>query len=132
MNEKDKTTRNDVSKNKRSLEQIPIKFDSNSQLREFVSFIKSKGYKLLHGLDQIEDDEKIVAVVVDTEEKTLSTTSVTIMACWCNFVRHPLTTVQFIQYYDEFVINKNLKFYNELIEENGRKQIEERLKLQNK
>ena len=37
MNEKDKTTRNDVSKNKRSLEQIPIKFDSNSQLREFVS-----------------------------------------------------------------------------------------------
>ena len=48
MNEKDKTTRNDVSKNKRSLEQIPIKFDSNSQLREFVSFIKSKGYKLLH------------------------------------------------------------------------------------
>ena len=68
MNEKDKTTRNDVSKNKRSLEQIPIKFDSNSQLREFVSFIKSKGYKLLHGLDQIEDDEKIVAVVVDTEE----------------------------------------------------------------
>ena len=115
--------------NKRRLEQIPLKHQSLDELKELVSFLKSKGYKIIHGLNNIDECDHIIAVMINTDEKTLTKSNVTCMACWCDCKRHPLTIKQFFRYYDRLMIKKDEVFYNMLIESNiigGKKMTRER------
>lgn len=107
----------------RKLKQIPLRYDSLNEIRNLVVFLEQKGFTILHGLSCIKEDERIVAVVVDIEDKVVFTSNVTCMACWCNFIRYPLSIKQFYKYYDRLVIKKDKKFYNHLIEENMRERM---------
>lgn len=116
--EKGDSNINRVNKDKRRLDQIPLEHQSLEELKELVSFLKEKGYKIMHGLDNINDYNHIVAVVVYNEDNTLCKSNITCMANWCNFKRKPLTIQQFFKYYDRLIVEKDEEFYNTLIENN--------------
>ena len=107
-----------TNSNKRSLKQIPLRHKTFDEIRELVKFLKEKGYKILHGLDNLKEDDRVVAVVIDVEDKNVHTTNITCMARWCDFKRKPLSVNQFIKNYDRLVVEKDEEFYNALIEVN--------------
>lgn len=103
------------------MNQIPLTHQSLEELIELVNFLKEKGYKIMHGLDDIKETKNIIAVVIDREEKTLHQSNVTCMACWCNFRRYPLTIRQFFNNYERLIEKRDEEFYNRLIESNKRR-----------
>ena len=122
LNLKDKTNKknNDVSigLDKRKLNQIPIRYESFDELKKLISFLKSKGYQIMHGLDDSSNYDDVVAVMVYNSDKTVSKTNVTCIARWCNFKRKPLSANQFIGNYNRLIVEKDEIFYNTLIEAN--------------
>lgn len=46
--------------NKRSLKQIPLRHRTFDEIRELVNFLKEKGYKILHGLDNLKEDDLLI------------------------------------------------------------------------
>ena len=119
----------EIDRNKRRLKQIPLKHQSIEELKMLINFFKQKGYKILHGLDDIDETDIITAIIVNEEEKSLFRAGVTTMACWCDCKRHPLTIAQFFKYYERLMVKKDEVFYNMLIESNiigGRKVTRER------
>lgn len=103
---------------KRKLEQIPLKHENLDELKKVIKFLKDKGYKILHGLNNLKEGDHIVAAVIDIEEKSVRTTNITCMARWCDFKRKPLSVDHFINNYDRLVVEKDEEFYNTLIEIN--------------
>ena len=104
-----------TNSNKRSVKQIPLRYETVDEIRELVKFLKEKGYKILHGLDNLKEGDHVVAVVIDIEDKDVHTTNITCMARWCDFKRKPLSINQFIENYDRLVVEKDEEFYNSLI-----------------
>lgn len=96
------------------IRQIPIT-DSNGEYVKVISFLKEKGYEILHNLNNINDDAYIVSIIVDNQEKVVSKTNVTCMAAWCSFSRYPLNVKEFITNYERFVLRNDIDAYFEMI-----------------
>ena len=101
--------------------QIPIS-DNTAEYKRVIQFLEEKDYDIAYYLKDLKDDERYVAIVVDNAEKCVFASNVTCMAAWCrNGTRYPLNVNEFIDNYDEFVINDNFNKYNEMIENKARK-----------
>ena len=87
---------NITKKNQPVIAQIPVSYSKNSEYRELVKELCSKGYEVYHGLDAIEDDDDIIAIIVDNVDKSLFQSNVTCMACWCSGKRQPLNVKEFL------------------------------------
>lgn len=95
--------------------QIPIS-DKIAEYKRVIQFLEEKDYDIAYYLKDLKDDERYVAIVVDNAEKCVFASNVTCMAAWCsNGKRIPLNVKEFIDNYDEFVINNNINRYNEMI-----------------
>ena len=95
--------------------QIPIS-DTTIEYKRIIQFLKERGYHIANYLEDIKDDDRYVAIVVDNTEKCVFASNVTCMAGWChNGTRKPLNAQEFFDNYDEFVINNNFKKYYEMI-----------------
>ena len=108
-----------TNSNKRSLKRIPLRYETFDEIRELVKFLKEKGYKILHGLDNLKEGSHVVAVIIDDEDKTLSTTNITCMARWCSWGKKPLSIKEFFKFYDILIIRKDIEFYYFLIQSNA-------------
>lgn len=102
--------------NTRLIKQIPVT-DNISEYKKLIQFFKDKNYNIAHYLQDLNDDDHYVALLVDLEDKDVWASNVTCMAAWCRSgTRYPLNVNEFIENYDEFVINDNFNKYNEMIE----------------
>ena len=102
--------------NTRIIKQIPVT-DIISEYKKLIQFLKDKNFNIAHYLQDLNDDDHYVALLVDLEDKGVWASNVTCMAAWCrNGTRYPLNVNEFIESYDEFVINDNFNKYNEMIE----------------
>lgn len=105
----------------RLIKQIPVT-DIISEYKKLIHFLKDKNYNIAYYLLDLNDDDRYVAILVDLQEKDVWASNVTCMAAWCrNGTRYPLNVREFIENYDEFVINDNFNKYNEMIENKARK-----------
>ena len=104
--------------------QLPISKVNNQDYRRLVAFLKEKGYTLCHGLDDIRDDDRIVAVCVDVIEKEVWETNITCMAGWtATFKEHlPLSVDMFVEHFDALTIGKDEDLYDSLTRERYRKE----------
>ena len=97
--------------------------DNTSEYKRVIQFLEEKDYDIAYYLKDLNDDERYVAIVVDNAEKCVFASNVTCMAAWCsNGTKKPLNVQEFIDNYDEFVINNNINRYNETIENKARKE----------
>ena len=97
---------------------IPLAYHDEDEIKELVNFLEPKGYEILHGLNDVDSLKyPVVAVAVDTEEKTVSQSTVTSMAFWCMNKYRPLFIDEFIKHYERIVDNQDVDFYNQLLEE---------------
>ena len=102
--------------NTRLIKQIPVT-DVISEYKKLIQFLKDKNYSIVYYLQDLNDDDHYVALLVDLEDKDVWASNVTCMAAWRrNGTRYPLNVNEFIENYDEFVINDNFNKYNEMIE----------------
>ena len=101
--------------------QIPVK-DETVEYKRLIKFLREKGYSVAKHLLFMKDDDHYVAIVVDNTERSVFTSNVTCMAAWCsNGKRRPLNVKEFIDNYEEFVINNNIDKYNEMIIDKARR-----------
>jgi hypothetical protein len=107
-----------MKKYKKKLVSFPIKYTSIEETRKFVKHFKEQGYKILHGLDDLDRREKIIALYLDLKLKEVFTTNITCMACYCSGKRQPITIEQLFKYYKTLIIEKDICFYNLLISKN--------------
>ena len=96
------------------VKQIPVK-DNNKEYRRLINYLYDKDYNILYYLKDIKDDDSYVALVVDIEDKKVFSSNVTCMAAWCSGKRKPLNVKEFIDNYDEIVIQNNIDKYNDMI-----------------
>lgn len=103
--------------------QLPISETNNPDYRRLMAFLKENGYTLCHGLDNIRDNEKIVAVCVDVIEKEVSETNVTCMVGWITAFaeRLPLSVDMLIEHFNALTIEKDEDLYDSLLRERYRK-----------
>lgn len=101
----------------KEITQFPLRYDKVEDIKELAVFLEKKGYEILHGLSEPEKlKEHIVALVVDSDDKTLFQSNVTCMAAWSNFKRTPISVKQFISLYERIVVNKDYEHYEQLID----------------
>ena len=64
----------DLDKKEGLIRQIPVS-DSNENYRILIDFLKSEGYRIKDYLSDIKDDDKIVAIIIDNRDKSVSKTN---------------------------------------------------------
>lgn len=79
-------------------------------------FLQSKGYKSNFRLSL--DSKKSVTFYIDNMEKKYFSPGVTAMAAWCSGKRYPLSIDQYIDNYERFMIDNDIDYYHQLIEDN--------------
>ncbi|MBR5049456.1 MAG: hypothetical protein IKX74_07465, partial [Erysipelotrichaceae bacterium] len=81
------------------------------------------GFALFNGLYSIRDDDRIIAICVDTSKREVYQANVTVMACWCssNRNRYPLTSEQFMKNYEGLIRRKDAGLYDRLLRESWQK-----------
>ena len=104
--------------------QLPISEANNPDYRRLMTFLKEKGYTLRHGLDNIRDNERIVAVYLDVITKEIFETNITCMAGWITAFaeRLPLDVDMLIENFDALTIEKDEDLYDSLLRERYRKE----------
>ena len=104
--------------------QLPIGEANNPDYRRLMAFLKGKGYTLHHGLDNIRDNERIVAVYLDVITKEIFETNITCMAGWVTAFkgRLPLNIDMLIENFDALTIEKDEDLYDSLLRERYRKE----------
>ena len=104
-------------KRKPSINQISLSYKDKEEIKKLAEKLEEKGYKLLHGLDDIDHiKEHIVAVVVDNQDKVMFQSNVTCMACWCStFQIRPLTVSKALDNFEKLFIEQDEKFYRKLL-----------------
>ena len=101
---------------KNYIKQIPI-YDKHCEYHRLIEFLKEKNYNITYSLHNIKNDDHIVAIIIDLELEDVWESNVTCMAAWCrNGTRRPLKVQEFVENYDELVINNNFNKYYELIQ----------------
>ena len=106
---------NITKKNQPVIAQIPVSYSKSSEYRELVKVLGSKGYEVYHGLEAIEDDDDIIAIIVDNVDKSLFQSNVTCMACWCSGKRQPLNVKEFLSNMDILIDDPDPALYREMI-----------------
>ena len=102
---------------KNIIPQIPVSYSTNSEYKKLIEEMQKLGYKIYHGLDRIEDEDHIVAVLIDNKEKCVSSSNVTCMACWCSANNAvPLNAEEFLSNMDALIKNPDLLLYRRMIE----------------
>lgn len=100
--------------------QIPVT-DKTSEYKRLIQFLKEKNYEIAYHLQNIQDDDRIVAIVVDNQAKEVFGSNVTCMAAWCcQGTKYPLNVQEFIDNYDEFVIRNNIDKYYKMIHQKAK------------
>ena len=99
--------------------QLPISEDNNPDYRRLMTFLKEKGYTLCHGLDNIRDNEKIVAVCIDLKTREVWEINTTCMAGWTSAFkeRFPLSVDMLIENFEALTIEKDEELYDSLLRE---------------
>ena len=104
-----------LDKKEKFISQIPVS-DKTSEYIRLITFLKERDYKITYYLQDIKQEDRYVAIVVDNKTKDVFGSNVTCMACWCkNGTRMPLNVQEFIDNYDEFVVNNNVDEYERMI-----------------
>ena len=104
----------DLDKKEGFIRQIPVS-DSDENYRILIDFLKSKGYKIKDYLLDIKDDDKVVAIIIDNRDRSVSKTNVTCMAGWSNCKRKPLNVKEIIDNYERFILDNDIEGYHEII-----------------
>ena len=101
------------------INQIPLGYKTKEEIKKLAENLKKNGYKMLHGLDDVDNiKEHIVAVVVDNHDKVMFQSSVTCMACWCStYKARPLSISMALDNFDKLFIEQDEKLYRKLLNE---------------
>ena len=106
-----------LDKKEMFISQIPVS-DKTSEYKRLITFLKKRDYRIAYYLQEIKQEDCYVAIVVDNKTKDVFGSNVTCMSCWCkNGTRRPLNVQEFIDNYDEFVVNNNIDEYETMIKQ---------------
>ena len=106
-------------KRKPKISQISLSYKNKEEIKKLAENLKKNGFKMLHGLDDVNNiKERIVAVVVDNKDRVMFQSCVTCMACWCSaYKMRPLTVSMALENFDKLFIEQDEKFYRKLLKE---------------
>ena len=97
--------------------QIPVSYSTNTEYRKLIKELQKLNYRIYHGLERIEDEDHIVAILIDNEEKYVSSSNITCMACWCSSNKAvPLNVEEFLSNMDILIKNPDPLLYRRMIE----------------
>ena len=97
--------------------QIPVSYSTNKEYRKLIEELQKLNYRIYHGLERIENEDQIVAIMIDNEEKCVSSSNVTCMACWCSANKAvPLNVKEFLSNMDILIKNLDPLLYRRMIE----------------
>ena len=96
--------------------EIPVSDKDLDEYRRLIAFLKEKEYTIYHSLDQIKENDNIVAVNIDILNKEVYQSNITCMAIWCNGTRYPLNVKEFIDNYHWLVEKPDIERYNAWVE----------------
>ena len=98
---------------------IPLAYREISEVKTLSNFLSLKGFSTSdYLLKHIDDNRYVPAVILYVDKKILDATSITIMACWCNSNRKPLYIHEFIELFQNIVVDGDYEYYEFLTHKN--------------
>ena len=89
---------------------------SNSSVRELMALLAKEGYQVYEGLDRIKDDDHVIGICVDLDDRIVFPVNASIMAAWSGGKRRPLYVEDVILNFERLIQKQDTSFYEELVQ----------------
>ena len=89
---------------------------SNSSVRELIALLAKEGYQVYGGLDHIKDDDHVIGICVDLDDRIVFPVNASIMAAWSGGKRRPLYVEDVILNFERIIQKQDTSFYEELVQ----------------
>ena len=87
---------------------------SNQGIRELMDLLKLEGYQVYEGLDTLKDDDHIIGICVDLDDRIVFPVNASIMAAWSGGKRRPLYVEEVISNFDRLIKQQDISYYEHL------------------